>query len=188
LAGLFTALTAVGAFVRIPLPYVPLTLQTVFVLLAGDLLPPRFAVLSQIAYLLIGLVGLPVFANGGGLGYVLHPTFGYLAAFPLAAWVVAILTRNWVIPKYNVQVHAKESSRTKFDLVRRFVFINCFGILIVLFFGVVYLFANINIIAGGHLSLLHAFWTGMIVFLPGDSLKVLIASMLAVEIRKRVEV
>ncbi len=87
--GLFTALTAVGAFLRIPFYPVPLTLQTLFVLLAAAMLPPRYAVLSQLLYLALGLLGLPIFANGGGLGYIFTPTFGYLAAMPVAAAVAA---------------------------------------------------------------------------------------------------
>ena len=72
---LFAGRTAVGAYVRIPLPAVPLTLQTAAVLLSGILLGPRMGALSQAVYVVTGLIGLPVFAQGGGPGYVLKPTF-----------------------------------------------------------------------------------------------------------------
>jgi len=86
----FAALTAVGAFIRVPFLYVPLTLQTFFVLMAGNLLGSRFGAASQFVYLVIGLMGLPIFANGGGPGYILQPTFGYLLAYPLAAVIAGI--------------------------------------------------------------------------------------------------
>ena len=63
---LFTALTAIGAFIKIPIPYIPFTLQILAVYLAGALLGPRLGMLSQLCYVLIGLIGVPVFAEGGG--------------------------------------------------------------------------------------------------------------------------
>ena len=87
----FALLTALGAFVRIPLPFtpVPVTLQTFFVLAAGIYLGSRDAALSQLGYLAIGAVGLPVFAGGGaGFGHFLGVTGGYLIAFPIAAAMV----------------------------------------------------------------------------------------------------
>jgi len=88
LVALFAALTAVGAFVRIPLPTGgPFTLQVPAVLLAGVLLGPARGAASQAAYLACGLLGLPVFASGGGPGYVLVPTFGFLVGFVPGALV-----------------------------------------------------------------------------------------------------
>ncbi|HYO46439.1 MAG TPA: biotin transporter BioY [Gemmatimonadota bacterium] len=92
----FALLTALGAFVRIPLPFtpVPITLQTFFVLAAGIYLGSRDAALSQLGYLALGAVGLPVFAGGGaGMGHFLGVTGGYLVAFPLAAAFVGAALR-----------------------------------------------------------------------------------------------
>ena len=75
---LFAALTAVGAFIKIPIPHVPLTLQTLMVMFAGLILGSRRGALSQLLYLVIGLLGIPIFAQGGGPGYVLQPSFGFL--------------------------------------------------------------------------------------------------------------
>lgn len=91
LVALFAALTAVGAFVRVPLPGVPFTLQVPAVLLAGVALGPWLGAASQLAYLGVGLIGLPVFATGGGPGYVLTPTFGFLVGFVVAAPVVGLV-------------------------------------------------------------------------------------------------
>ncbi|GBU10900.1 biotin transporter BioY [Erysipelotrichaceae bacterium] len=83
--GMFTALIAIGAFIKIPLPGTPLTLQPLFVFLAGMLLGGRRATLALTAYVLIGLSGIPIFTNGGGIGYILEPSFGYLLGFIAAA-------------------------------------------------------------------------------------------------------
>ena len=87
---LFAALIAVGAFIKIdiPLPMYTMhfTLQWFFVLMAGFLLGAKLASLSVIVYLCIGLVGVPVFAAGGGPTYILRPGFGFLLGFVLAAF------------------------------------------------------------------------------------------------------
>jgi biotin transport system substrate-specific component len=89
LVALFAVLTAVGAFVRVPLP-VPFTLQVPAALLAGVALGPWLGAASQLAYLAVGLLGLPVFAGGGGPGYVLSPTFGFLGGFVAGACVAGL--------------------------------------------------------------------------------------------------
>lgn len=63
---LFTTLIAVGAFIKIPIPVVPFTLQFLFTTLAGLLLGSKMGAVSVIAYMVLGLVGLPIFSEGGG--------------------------------------------------------------------------------------------------------------------------
>lgn len=96
--GLFAALIAGGAFIRVTLPTEPFpmhfTLQWFFVLLAGLLLNKRLAGASVGVYLLVGLLGVPVFAAGGGPSYLLRPTFGYLIGFAAAAYVMAWMCEN----------------------------------------------------------------------------------------------
>ncbi len=90
----FIALTAAGAYIRIPLPFtpVPITLQTFFVLLAGAMLGKRLGSLSQAGYLLVGIFGLPVFTGGlYGFARLFGPTGGYLLGFVLAAFVIGRL-------------------------------------------------------------------------------------------------
>ena len=96
MAGLFAALTAVGAQVSIPLPLgVPFSLQVLVALLAGAVLGSRAGALSQVIYLLMGAVGLPVFAGrAAGLQVFVGLTGGYLIGFVLAAWVVGRLTER----------------------------------------------------------------------------------------------
>jgi biotin transport system substrate-specific component len=94
-AALMAAVTAVAAQIAIPLPFspVPFTLQVPAVILSGLLLGPRYGALAQAIYLLIGAVGLPVFAQfKGGLGVLLGPTGGYLLSYPIAAAVAGLAT------------------------------------------------------------------------------------------------
>lgn len=94
----FVVMTALGAHVRIPLPFtpVPITLQTFFVHLAGATLGPALGPLSQAVYLLVGVAGLPVFAGGAsGLAYLLRgATTGYLIGFVAATALVGWLIRR----------------------------------------------------------------------------------------------
>jgi len=92
--GLMAALTAVGAFLRVPLPYVPITLQLPIVCAAGILLGPRAGAASQAVYLAAGLLGFPIFAHGGGPHYILEPSFGYLVGFVPAAVAIGQLARQ----------------------------------------------------------------------------------------------
>lgn len=91
---LFTALIAIGAFIKIMIPLgvyeVTFSLQFLFALLAGIVLGPKKGFFSVLTYLLIGLMGIPIFAHGGGLGYILKPTFGFLIGFAFAALLAGI--------------------------------------------------------------------------------------------------
>ena len=93
--GLFTALIAVGAFIKIVIPVgadtMNFTRQWLFVLLAGLLLGSKRAFRSVAVYLITGLIGFPIFARGGGPAYLLRPTFGFLLGFALAAWAIGFL-------------------------------------------------------------------------------------------------
>ena len=70
LCAMFAALIAVGAFIRIPIPYVPFTLQLFFTTLAGLLLGPKLGAASSLVYMITGLIGIPIFTEGGGPGYI----------------------------------------------------------------------------------------------------------------------
>ncbi|MGA2622801.1 MAG: biotin transporter BioY [Bacteroidota bacterium] len=93
--GTFAALTAIGAQIQIPHQPVPYTLQTFFVLLGGALLGKRNGAISQIVYLGLGAIGVPVF-SGWGCGFLrlVGPTGGYLLAFPVAAYAVGYIAHR----------------------------------------------------------------------------------------------
>lgn len=100
LTGIFSALIAVGAFIKIPIPYVPITLQTLFTMLAGILLGWKYGALSVIIYVLLGLIGLPIFTQGGGIGYVFVPTFGYLIGFIFGTAITGFIARRVENPSF----------------------------------------------------------------------------------------
>jgi biotin transport system substrate-specific component len=101
-----TALTAAAAQISIPLPFtpVPFTLQPMIVLLGGAALGRRLGCYSQILYLAAGIAGLPVFASSPilpqGALRLLGPTGGYLASYPLAAWMVGALAERGFDRRY----------------------------------------------------------------------------------------
>ncbi len=94
LVALFAALMVVGAYLKIPLPWVSLTFQPFFCAFAGILLGARLGFLSQLVYIAMGLVGLPVFTQGGGLLYVLKPSFGYLIGFAAGAYIIGKISET----------------------------------------------------------------------------------------------
>jgi len=94
-AASFAALTALGASIEIPLQPVPITLQTLFVLLAGASLGARYGTLSQLMYVGAGAAGLPVFAGGAsGAAILAGPTGGYLIAFMITPALIALLLKR----------------------------------------------------------------------------------------------
>ena len=89
---IFTALIAIGAFIQIPVPYMDyFTLQFFFVLLAGILLGSKLGGLAVLLYVVIGLLGIPIFAAGGGLAYIVRPSFGYLLGFIAGAYFTGLV-------------------------------------------------------------------------------------------------
>lgn len=100
LIALFAALVAIGAFIRIPMPLVPITLQFAFCLLAGEMLGVKGGT-AVLIYVIMGLIGLPVFTEGGGFMYVLKPSFGYLLGMVtgtyLCGFISAIKPKNYLV-------------------------------------------------------------------------------------------
>ena len=165
---LFAALTAVGAFIKIPIPHVPFTLQTLMVMFAGLLLGSRRGALSQVLYLILGLMGLPIFAQGGGPAYILQPSFGFLIGFIAGAFTIGkVLDRS---PNLTL-------SQTLFALV--------LGQGIIYLFGLSYLYLNLNFILQKPISLSSVFVIGLLIFIPGDVVKTIIAALLMVPLRQR---
>ena len=163
LAGLFTSLICVGAFLKVPLLFVPMTLQFFFVNFAILFEERRYGILSVAAYLLLGLCGLPVFSGGGGISYVLSPTFGYLLGFLLAAVVSGTL-----------------KARMAQTLPAR-LFLSALNILTVHLLGVLYYYCLSNFYLGSPISLSELVVVGSLIFLPNDALSGALSSYLAVK-------
>lgn len=93
----FTVLTIIGAMLRIPAGAVSFSMQTFFVILSGLVIGRRDGAAAQLVYMIMGLIGLPVFTTGGGIHYVFQPSFGYIIGFVLGAW-----TAGFVMSRFKV--------------------------------------------------------------------------------------
>nr|WP_188389266.1 biotin transporter BioY [Priestia taiwanensis] len=162
---MFASLTAIGAFIKIPTPIVPFTLQVMFVFLAGCLLGSRQGALSQIVYVGTGLVGFPVFVSGGGLTYIFQPTFGYLLGFISAAYVIGKLVE-----------------RKKNPSIKTFFIANMSGLVCVYLCGVIYLYISLNMWIDQPTSLWKVLVMGFFTSIVADILIGIGASVVAVRL------
>ena len=171
---LFAALTCISAFFKIPVPGFPfpITLQVLFVILAGLILPPKYALASQALYVVIGLIGIPVFSMGGGFGYVLQPSFGILLGFIAAAFVIALIKKYVPIKR-------------KFWL---YLLASCIGIIVIYLIGTPYMYMILNFVLSKGLAFKYVAISYGLVFMPFDFIKACIASYISFEVLKRVKI
>ena len=161
LISLFAALTAAGAFISIPFQPVPFSLQTLFTLLAGMTLGSASGSVSQVIYILLGVIGLPVFAGfKSGMGILLGPTGGFLFGFVISAYVIGKITEE------------KKEKYIFYYLLAGFT-----GTVIIYFIGV----TQLSLITG--IGIKKAILIGALPFLPGDILKIIAASFIASKLK-----
>ncbi len=170
LVSLFAALTAVGAYIKIPGPPVPFTLQIFFVLLSGLLLGSKAGFASQALYILIGLIGIPVFADGGGFSYVLNYKFGYLLGFAAAAFIIGLI---------NEKLFTGKNYLIKYMAASFAGLLACYAI------GIGYMYLILKYVNSSSPQISALITKGFIIFLPWDMLKIISASWLAKEVSKR---
>ena len=163
LTALFAALTAIGAFFKIPFALAAISLQFLFTAMAGILLGAGYGALSQGVYVLIGLVGVPIFALGGGFSYVLQPTFGFLLGLIPSAFVIGKLAKR--------------------PLTFRGTALAMLAVLYAI--GVPYMALIANAYLGKGLTFWQVIKNGMLIYLPGDLLKIALGSFLCVAITRR---
>jgi len=161
LVALFAALTAVGAFIKISAPLAPITLQIMFTAFSGILLGPKYGALSQLVYLVIGLIGIPVFTEGGGFAYLLKPSFGFLAGMVLEAFVIGKLSEKL----------GRGTLKTALSCLAGFA-----ALYIV---GLPYMYVIFNVYLGKAMSVADTLWYGCVLFLPGDLLKIAAVSLVS---------
>ncbi len=166
LTALFTALIIVGALIRISIiPPVPFTLQTMFVYLGAMFLGPFWGTLSALLYMVLGLIGVPVFTSGGGLSSIYSPTFGYIIGFVLSSIAVGFISKG---------------NNPKFI---RFFIAGLVGILIVHLIGFSYLYYILKVVKGSDKSFSVLFKAIVLSFIPIDIVKATIAALLAKTLR-----
>lgn len=166
LTGIFASLTAVGAFIKIPMWPVPISLQFMMTAFAGLLLGSGRGAISQLVYLMIGLIGVPVFTEGGGPGYIFRPSFGFLIGLIPAAYVIGKL------------------SRMRSDIVG-YLFACFAGLAVLYLIGVPYMYMAVRVFLNTEITVNKAIYSGMIVFLPGDILKTVICTVISQQVQRR---
>lgn len=157
------ALLCVSAYISIPLPFIPVpfTMQVLMVVLVALILKPVYALIAQVLYTLLGVVGLPVFSGGkSGFGTILSPTGGFIIGFIIAAFLVSLLK-------------GKKDNIVRFILILIFVGIPCIYIPGIAFYMI---YANADLIT--------AITALTSVFIVVDIAKCVIASIFAILIRK----
>ncbi|MEG1602688.1 MAG: biotin transporter BioY [Cloacibacillus sp.] len=167
LCAFFVALTAVGARIRVPVPVVPFTLQFLFTTLAGLTLGARGGAAAVGVYILLGLAGVPVFAEGGGPAYILQPTFGYLVGFAAGAWISGRVARAGA-PSF-----------------RRFLFASFAGLGAVYGCGMLYCWLVSNFVLGTPIALGPLVLYCFVLAVPGDLLLCFVSAQIAVRVLER---
>ena len=169
---IFAILTAVGAKLAVPLPLVPFTLQTMFCILAGHLLGPKYGAASQALYMLLGLIGVPVFTGGSGLASIFMPSFGYVIGFVACAWVTGMITQ-------------KISRSGRIPKMRDYLAASLAGVAAVYIFGLAHLYVIVNFwMPGNGMTLMKVLSIGFFSTIGGDVLKAFLSSIIALRIRK----
>lgn len=161
LCAVFAALTAVCSQIQIPLAVIPINLALFAVHLNAALLPKRYAALSMLAYLLLGLAGVPVFVGfRGGVGALFGNTGGYIVGYVVSAYLTAWLLekwgRNW--PRMALAMAA--------------------GVLACYAFGTAWYMMLTGV------SLAASLGACVLPFLPGDAVKIALAVLLALRLEK----
>jgi len=162
-AGLLAALTAIGGWCTVQVPFspVPYTLQTFFVLFSGFILGPRGGAMSQVIYLLMGCVGIPVFSGfSAGPGALIGPTGGFLIGFIPASMLCGLYIRKYP------GAHAPG------------IFLAGFAALVLMYLpGTLWL--SLYLSSGVHKALA----TAVIPFLPGDLIKLILCTLMVMKMR-----
>ena len=160
---IFAALTFVSGFLSIPIGPVPITLQTLLVLLTGFFLRPKAAFFAQSLHLLLKLLL-------GGFQSLLSPSFGFVFGFVAAATLISYL------------VHKKEGSFLNYGIAA------VAGTIVMYAIGLPYMAAILNGVMGNQFGLAEIFQMGMILFIPGDIAKALLAIVVADRLKGRARV
>ena len=167
LSALFCTLICVGSFIRIPMPnMMPMTLQTFFVLLTALVLPFKASILAIVTYIALGLIGLPIFSGGGGLGYVLMPNFGFIIGFVVATVIMSVITE-----KLN---NCK---------IWQYIIISLLGVTAIYIIGILYFAFITNVYNNNDYSAIWFIQTVFLPFLPKEIICIILSSLSAYKIR-----
>ncbi len=172
LTALSIALITLGAYIKITLFVVPFTLQLLMVMIIALTFGYKVGFLSTSIYTIMGLVGLPVFSSGGGLGYIASPGFGYILGFVLAAFIIGFLAGG-----------DKISGSQKTVLLKTFS-VTLIALMLVYLMGISYWYLL------GHffvpkfkMEIFDLVYKGAIIFMPKDLFLCFVASVVAPKLK-----
>ena len=156
---IFVALMTASAYVQIPFPLIPLTFQTVVSVLAGLLLGAKKGAISMAVYAFIGLLGIPVFTAGGGIYYVLKPSFGYVLGFVASAAVAGVTAGRAGLPLWRYVLAALAAFLADYAI------------------GIPY--CMVAAYLSGVENLVNLFIVGNLIYMPKDAVLCVLAAILA---------
>ena len=152
------ALLVVCSKISIPIGPIPLTLQTFAVFIISLVLGVKKSVVVFLTYIILGLIGIPVFSTGGGIQYVFMPSFGFIIGFLLAAPVIGIGSKsNQFYTKYI------------FSMI---------GLLIINICGVIYMYLIFNYYKNVSKDLLNILQIGVLPFIVKDIFTVILSCLI----------
>jgi Uncharacterized conserved protein len=172
---IFTALTSILAQIAIPLPFspIPISFGLVAVYISGILLKPKHAIFTQICYLTLGAIGIPVFGNfRGGIAALFGATGGYLLVYPLIAWIVSKSLNN--SKKSSI-----EANQNKTTLFLKASITICFAHIILYSGGTIWL----SIMTGN--TIIDSLYLSVFPYIPLDIVKILFCIFIVIPFRSR---
>lgn len=149
-SAMMIALLSVAAYIKIPLGLVPITFQFLIVLLIGLMFSTKQVVIILLLYIIIGLLGVPVFSGGGGVDYIIRPSFGFILGFLVCAVITNVTEK-----------------KTKKPLLSAFL-----GYLGLYLIGLSYLFVILTKVMNMALQIDQFFYSYWIIFLINDLLSI----------------
>lgn len=166
---LFAALISIGGFIKVYFYTLPLTLQTFFISCCALTLGKRLGSMSVLLYMFMGLAGIPVFTEGGGIFYVLKPSFGYIVGFFFGAYITGLVAE-------------KLSVRS----VMNFFVASAAGLAVIYIFGMIYYYFLSNFYLGNYVGLWKMIVYFCLIFVPGDLVCCLAAAYVSEKIYPRI--
>lgn len=152
------AIMIIASKLSIPIGPIPITLQTLAVFLISLILGTKKSIVLFVTYILLGLIGIPVFSTGGGIQYIYMPSFGFIIGFLFASIVIGIGTKsNKFYVKYIVSF---------------------IGLLIINICGLLYMYLILNVYNGLNKDLIYIIQVGLLPFIIKDIFMVILACII----------
>lgn len=168
MSAIFTAFMIISSYIVVPIGPVPHTLQTLVVILSGFLLGPKWGPISMVTWILLGVLGLPVFNQGqAGAVMLVGPTGGFIIGFIVCSWLIGILTVRDIKSGY----------------FKTFIYLLS-GIMVTYIVGLVGFKLSFEYFLLKPMTWEKSVWIAIAPFLPFDIIKTVVATYLGVQIRK----